>query len=127
MKQKPFSVFSTPTAESWYPGILDTEIFRVKDRFCRDFSGVWKKFQVLLTHLQYFIKKFLLNLMLSTNQQLNGLIFAIIINYVNTLKSLQNFFSKADIANFAEIFRNLTLGYSDAENILLSGHYPVDF
>ena len=24
-------------------GILDTMIFKVKDRFCKDFSGVWKK------------------------------------------------------------------------------------
>ena len=40
----------TPTAESLYPGILDTEILRVKDRFCRYFSGVWnKKIQELLT------------------------------------------------------------------------------
>ena len=32
-----------PTEESWYYGILDTDIFRFKYRFCRDFSGVWKK------------------------------------------------------------------------------------
>ena len=50
-----FWPISPPTAESWYPGILDTEILRVKDRVCRDFSGVWKKFLLLLiTKLTFF-------------------------------------------------------------------------
>ena len=50
MKKKLIHFNLFPTAESWYPGILDTEIFWVKDRFCRDLSGIWKKFQVFLTY-----------------------------------------------------------------------------
>ena len=38
----PKSDLWSQTAEFWYPGILDTEIFRVKALFCRDFLGVWK-------------------------------------------------------------------------------------
>ena len=34
------------TAESWYPGILDTEIFRLEDRLLqRFFRGLEKKIQ----------------------------------------------------------------------------------
>ena len=53
--------FIIPTAESWYPGILDTEILWVKDTFCRDFSGVLKKIQVfdsqILLNLKFLITK----------------------------------------------------------------------
>ena len=52
------NIWMCPTAESCYPGILDTEISRVKDRFCRDFLGVWKKIQEFLTYLKYFIEKY---------------------------------------------------------------------
>ena len=51
-----------PTAESWYHGILDTEILRVKDRFCRDFSGVWKKKSSVFNQGVMFDSKILLNL-----------------------------------------------------------------
>ena len=51
------------------------------------------------------------------------LFFVILSNLLKYPKYLQNFFQKqtSGSANFAEIFRALILGYSNAVNILLLG------